>query len=340
MIDLLRRLCSAPGVSGDEQTVAQVICNEFAPYANHVGIDQNGNVIAEMGNTEAERHILLDAHLDQIGLIVTKIDKQGFLRIAPCGGVDRRVLMGARVLVCGTRQITGVISCLPPHLIKGGEDQVPLIDQLAVDTGFSKSEIENIVKPGDRVLFDTSLKVLIGKRVSAPGLDNRAGVASLIRCAELLSKKKFYDKISFVCSVQEETGGTGAKTASYSLDPVEAIMVDVSYAEQPEVSSEKSGKMGEGPMIGISPTLSKTVFNSLIQTAQENRIPYQLEVMGGNTGTNADEVTNTRRGIPSGLISIPLRNMHTQAEVIDWQDIEDTAQLLASYVENGGNFHA
>ena len=93
-------------------------------------------------------------------------------------------------------------------------------------------------------------------------------------------------------------------------------------------------------MIGISPTLSKTVFNSLIQTAQENRIPYQLEVMGGNTGTNADEVTNTRRGIPSGLISIPLRNMHTQAEVIDWQDIEDTAQLLASYVENGGNFHA
>ena len=190
MIELLHRLCTLSGVSGEERAVAQVICDEFTPYVNHVRIDANGNVIAEMGDHQAEQHILLDAHMDQIGLIVTGIDKEGFLRVAACGGIDRRVLMGARVRIHGIQQITGVISCLPPHLTKGGEEQVPSIDQLAIDTGLSKQEIERIVKPGDRIVFDASFQTLIGKKVSSPGLDDRAGVAALIRCAELLSQKR------------------------------------------------------------------------------------------------------------------------------------------------------
>ena len=123
---------------------------------------------------------------------------------------------------------------------------------------------------------------MIGKKISSPSLDDRAGVAVLVRCAELLSQKPLSCCLSLVCSVQEETGGSGAKTASYSLNPTEAVIVDVSYAEQPEVPSEKSGKMGDGPMIGISPTLSKSISDCLMQIAKENRIPYQLEVMGGS----------------------------------------------------------
>ena len=339
MIELLRRLCSSSGVSGEERAVAQVICNELTPYVNHVRIDDNGNVIAEMGDDQAEQHILLDAHMDQIGLIVTGIDKEGFLRVAACGGIDRRVLMGSRVCIYGTQQITGVISCLPPHLTKGGEEQVPSIDQLAIDTGLCKQEIERMVKPGDRIVLDAPFQTLIGKKISSPSLDDRAGVAVLVRCAELLSQKPLSCCLSLVCSVQEETGGSGAKTASYSLNPTEAVIVDVSYAEQPEVPSENSGKMGDGPMIGISPTLSKSISDCLMQIAKENRIPYQLEVMGGSTGTNADEISNARGGIPSGVVSIPLRNMHTHAEIIDWQDVESTASLLAAYVEKGGVAH-
>lgn len=335
MIDLLRRLCGAQGSSGDENDVAQVVKKELAPYGE-VTIDQNGNVIASIGNPFASKHILLDAHLDQIGLVVTHIDDEGFIKAASCGGMDQRVLIGSRVKLYGKQEIPGIVCCMPPHLTKGGEDQVPTVEQLAIDTGLPGDTVKNLIRPGDRILFASPLQKLLGQRVTSPALDNRAGVASLIRCAQLLSGQVLSCHVSFLCSAQEETGGAGAKTASYALNPDEAIMVDVSFGEQPGVSPEKSAKLGEGTMIGIAPTLSKEVSDRLLSLAKETSIPYQLEVMGGSTGTNADEVSTARGGVPSGLLSIPLRNMHTQAELIDLRDIESTARLLAEYIIKGG----
>lgn len=338
MINLLRSLCGAQGSSGKEDQAAHFVAAELSYYAQ-VNTDHNGNVIATMGNPSASRHILLDAHLDQIGLIVTHIDDEGFIRAASCGGMDRRVLMGCRVQLCGKKNITGVVSCLPPHLTKGGEDSLPAMDQLAIDTGLPAEAVREIIQPGDRILFSSTFTQLLGQRISSPALDNRAGVAALIRCVQLLSGKELPCRLTILCSVQEETGGAGAKTAAYTLHPDEAIMVDVSFAQQPGVSPEKAAKLGEGTMIGISPTLSREITNRLMELAKAEDIPYQLEVMSGPTGTNADEVTGARGGIPGGLLSIPLRNMHTQAEIIDLRDVEATAQLLASYVAKGGLFH-
>lgn len=335
MIDLLRRLCDAPGSSGDESSAAQTVKEMFLPYGK-ASVDLFGNVIVNMGNPNATKHILLDAHLDQIGLVVTHIDDEGFIKAAPCGGIDRRVLMGSRVKLYGKQVVSGIVCCMPPHLTNGGEDKIPPMDQLAIDTGLPAKTVKDILSPGDRILFASSLKKLLGNRVTAPALDNRAGVASLIRCAQILSNQDLSCRVSFLCSAQEETGGAGAKTASYALHPDEAIMVDVSFGEQPGVTLEKSAKLGGGTMIGIAPTLSREISNRLLELAKENAIPYQLEVMGGGTGTNADEVSTARGGVPSGLLSIPLRNMHTQAELIDLSDIESTAQLLADYVTKGG----
>ena len=257
MKELLFRLCTAHGTPGDEGGAAEVARQALAPYAQ-VEIDHNGNVIAHMGDQKAKKHILFDAHIDQIGMVVTWIDGEGFLKVAPCGGIDRRVLPGSAVKICGKEEVTGIVCCTPPHLSKGGEEKVPSFDDLYIDTGLPGEKARELIAPGDRVLFTEQPKELLGGRVSLPALDDRSGVMALIRCAELLSREESLPcKVTLLCSVQEETGAAGAKTAAYTLYPDEAVMVDVSFGVQPGVSREKAAPLGEGTMIGIAPSAGK-----------------------------------------------------------------------------------
>ena len=335
MKEFIFKLCAAHGASGSEGSVAKLLSDRLKQYAD-VEIDQNGTLIAQMGNLAAEKHIMLDAHIDQIGLIVTDIDEHGFLKVAACGGIDRRVLPGAVMKVCAKEELLGIVSCLPPHLSKGGEEKIPSIEEFSIDVGLSQKQAETLIERGNRILFAQEPKQLLGNRIAAPALDNRAGAAVLVRCAELLSHKNLSCKLSIVLSVQEETSALGAATASYALNPDEAVVVDVSFASQPSVPSEKSGELSKGPMIGIAPSLSSRVTKTLFTLAEKHGISYQTEVMGGKTGTNADKVSVSRSGIPSGLVSVPERNMHTPVEVVDLEDVETTARLLSLYVENGG----
>lgn len=339
MKELLFRLCTAHGTPGDEGGAAEVARQALAAYAQ-VETDRNGNVIAHMGDPKAAKHILFDAHIDQIGMIVTWIDDHGFLKAAPCGGVDRRVLPGSAVKICGKEEITGIICCTPPHLSQGGEDKVPSFDQLYIDTGLTGEKARELIAPGDRILFTEQPKELLHGRVSVPALDDRSGVMALVRCAELLSKEKTLPcRVTFLLSVQEETGAAGAHTAAFSLHPDEAVMVDVSFSTQPGVPREKAAQLGKGTMIGIAPTLCREVTDTLKRLAEEHQVPYQLEVMGGETGTNADAVGVTRGGVRCGLLSIPERYMHTPVEVLELEDIESTARLLALYAKKGGIVH-
>lgn len=334
MKELVFKLCSSAGVSGSEKGVTQIAADELSKYAN-VKIDKNNNVIASFENIDSQKHIMLDAHIDQIGLVVTYITEDGFLKVAPCGGVDSRVLPGSVLKIYGRKDILGIVTSMPPHL-SDDNDSVQKISDLYVDTGIPNGKINEIVQVGDIVSYYLEPKELLNNRVSCCSLDNRAGVASLIRCAQILSKEKLDCRVSIVLSSQEETNAKGAKTATYSLDPDEAIMVDVSFADQPDVSLDKSGILGKGPMIGIAPSLSRNISRKLIKLSEDSHISYQLEVMGGKTGTNADKVSISREGILSGLVSIPQRYMHTPCEVVDLDDIENTAILLALYVRNGG----
>ena len=241
--------------------------------------------------------------------------------------------------ILGREEIFGIICCVPPHL-SSTDNKIQAFGDITIDTGLEKENIEKVVSVGDRAVICSKGKRLLNNIIGIQALDNRASVAALIRCAEILSKDSINCKLTIILSVQEETSALGAQTASFLIEPDEAIIVDVSFAFQPGVPKEKSGIMGRGPMIGISPVLSKKISSDLINLSKTDNIPYQLEIMGGKTGTNADSISSSRTGIPCGLISIPERNMHTSVEEVSIDDIEYTARLLVSYIKKKGEENA
>ncbi len=327
---LLEKLCDAKGVSGAENEAAAV-ASEFLSKYMPVSIDALGSVTGTMGNGKV--HIMLDAHLDQIGLIVTAIDEDGFLKVAKCGGADIRVLAASEVTVHGKEKLFGVITSTPPHLTTPDDSgKAKGFDDIAVDIGMDKETAEKYVSLGDRITFNGKFTRLSGNRVSSPSIDDRAGVVAILRCLDMLKDKELDCKISVCFSVQEETGGSGAQTASFAAAADEAIAVDVSFASAPEVSAEKYATLGGGAMIGYAPSLDYEMSRKLSDIAKEKNIPNQLEVMGGKTGTNCDEIQVSGKGIKTALISVPLRNMHTAIEVCDLEDIENTARLMAEYI--------
>lgn len=338
--ELIYRLCNTFSGAGNEKNIAELIKTEMQNYSDKVSIDKNYNVICQMGKINSEQLILVDAHIDQISMVVTSIDDAGFINISPCGGVDCRVLPGSTVLIHGKEIITGIVCTTPPHLAAKEENNFDKTENLLVDTGYTSEKLREFVSVGDYVSFSTKPQELLGNKITAPGLDNRAGVAVLIRCAQMLKAENLDCQVTFLFSSQEEVHALGAKTAAFSLDPTESISVDVSFAKQPNLSEEKCGKLSHGPMIGIAPALSKEISNKLINLAKQNNIPYQLEIMNSSTGTTSDAITTSKSGIAGGLLSVPLRYMHTPVEVIDISDIETTAKLLTLYILNGGNKNA
>ena len=332
MIELLKRLCTAKGVSGREENVCKLIKEEISEYADEVFIDKNNNVIAKIGNT-AEHNIMLDAHLDEIGFIVTYIDDRGFLKVSQCGGIDYRVVQDTRFKgLTESGEITAVACCLPPHLADGGEDKAPSADSIYLDTGLPAEKVRELVGIGDVVAYDTTPVVLLNNRFTCCSTDNRASCALLLRVAELIKENPVNSGVTFAFTSQEETFGKGAATAAYNIYPDEAVSVDVSFARQSGVDPSEGGELGKGAMICISPVLSRRMSFRFISLAKENNIPYQLEVTGGLTGTNGDKISITRSGIPTAVISIPQKNMHTGAEIVSIDDIESIAQLLYEYI--------
>lgn len=327
----LWRLCQAQGLPGREEAAA----HEIKLILEEMGLtpesDAMGNVWATFG--QGKEHLLLDAHLDQIGLLVTGFEKGGFLRVGKSGGIDRRVLLGSPVVIHGRKTLRGIVCCMPPHLTKGGEDEVPELEDMAIDTGLSDDELEKTVQLGDSVTFLAPITQLSGTRVTGAALDDRTGCAVLLRCAQLLKGQDMPRKVTVLFSSREEVGSQGAQTAAFRLQPDACIAVDVTFATQPGVSDKEGGKLGGGPMVGLSPVLSRRMAQKLFDLAKREQISVQTEVMEGRTGTTADSILTTRQGVPCCLLSIPQRSMHTPAEVCDLQDMEQAAQLLAAYAK-------
>lgn len=332
MIELLSRLCMAKGVSGREENVCSLVKSEITPYADEVIIDKNNNVIARIGDVSAH-NIMLDAHIDEIGFVVTYIDDKGFLKVSQCGGMDYRVVQDTRfkVLTEGG-EITAVACCMPPHLSDGGEDKAPPADSIYLDTGLPADKVKSVVSVGDTVSFDLLPMALLNNRFTCCSTDNRSSCALLISLAKMLKENPVKSGVTLVFTSQEETFGKGASTAAYTVNPDEAVVIDVSFALQPGVSDAESGELGKGGMICISPVLSRKMSDKFISIAKEKNIPYQLEVVGGVTGTNADKISVAKSGIPTAVVSIPQRNMHTAAEIVSIDDIESIARLLYEYI--------
>lgn len=336
--DIILGLSNANGPSGAEGSAARLameLLSDFTPVVR----DSLGNVIAELGDLNSPNHILIDAHIDEIGLVVTAIDDNGFLHIAPCGGVDRRVLMGSEVCVMSKNKISGIVCCRPPHLTVGEDEaKVPEFKDMAVDIGYSADKAWELVPIGTRIAMRGRPAALLGSRVSGKALDNRAGAAAIIRTVELLEPKcaRLDCHVTALLSTREEVGHKAAGCAAFTVAPTQAIAVDVGFAAYPGCPDDSCGKLGEGPMIGFAPVLSRAITKKLTAVADQQGIQWQYDVMGGTTGTNADDIAVTAGGIPCGLVSIPERSMHTPVEVVDCNDVENTAQLLAAYIKSGG----
>lgn len=333
---LLFELCSAGGTAGEEREIYSVI-SENLPKNMKKNIEtRNGNLRAFMGG-ENKASIFLDAHTDKIGFAVTSIDPKGFLKLAKVGGCDMRVMQGSPLIIKGERNIMGMVCNTPPHLSDGKEDKAIKEDNLWADCGLSKKEIEKIVSIGDRATFFSKPCELLGDKISAPGLDNRAGVAALICCAHILNDMGYKGNVEFLFSSREETNGAGAITGGFETTAETAVAVDTSFASQPDnLTGCSPGELGKGAMICYSSTLDKNVTKKLVNICEDKKIPYQKEVWTMRTGTNADKLSVSKGGIKCGLVSVPLRYMHTPCEVININDVKYTAELLAEFVISGG----
>ncbi len=338
ILDVLKKLTDVCGVSGDEFPASETAAELIKPYAESVGTDDMGNVVAVIKKPkDGEKTILLDAHIDRIGLIVTQICDGGFLRVDKCGGVDVKALAAQSVRVHAQKPLYGVVTAMPPHLQSAKDmEKAFTLDELFVDLGMSKEQAEKTVRPGDRVTALYESAELPNGRFTASAVDDRAGVASLIAAAEIISKSDTGCGVTALFSAQEETGERGAAAASVRIDYDEVIAVDVSFAFTPDSQKHKCGVMGKGAMIGVSSTLTKEISDDFVTLAKNAGIDYQLEIMAGETGTNADRLGISALGARSGLLSIPIKYMHMPCETVQISDIESVSRLLAEYVLKKG----
>ena len=313
---------------------AREIIGRYLDFCKVENVGSNG-LIATL-DKGYDKTILFDAHIDEIGMVVTDISDSGFITVSNVGGIDLRHLPSKEVIVHGKEKVLGVFSSTPPHLLKDEEKCADSIDKIKIDTALGKKAKE-IISKGDFVTFKNTFLSLSENRVSAKSLDNRAGCATLILLAHLIKDKTLPANVVFMFSDSEELGLRGARTAAYDINTDEAIVIDVSFGDAPGISPLKCGKLGGGAMIGISPILDNDIKDKFLSLADNNNIPCQKEVMSESTGTNADVISTLKSGIKTGLVSLPLRNMHTDCEVIDLRDIENTAKLLSLYVLSGGN---
>ncbi|MDR1408735.1 MAG: M20/M25/M40 family metallo-hydrolase [Oscillospiraceae bacterium] len=307
---------------------ALALLSAYAAERDSLRTDALGSVIWERAG-EGEP-ILLEAHLDTIAMVATAVLPEGFLRVQPVGGVDRRMLPASAVTVWGREKLCGVVASVPPHLKDKNAPEVPEWPDMLVDL-IGADERTSLVSPGDFISMDAPPQTLQNGTITAAGLDNRAGCATVLWA--LLLTRKCPHCVTAVFAVREETNGAGALTAAYTARAQSAIAVDVSFAQSPNVTPEEGGKLGGGAMLGISPVLDIAVTERLRRLAEREDIPLQPEVMGSRTGTDADKIQTVRAGIPTGLLSIPLRSMHTAAEIIALSDIENAAKLLAAAIK-------
>ena len=339
--EILADLARAPGVSGFEDGVREVIVRELKPYADELRVDKLGNVIASKGDKKNAPKIMLAAHMDEIGLVVRFVEKSGFLRFAPMGTWSTQVLPAQRVVV-HTRSngsIPGAVGTKPPHLMTE-EDKKKVVDlsQMFIDIGANSDEaVRRLgVEIGDPVTIDRELKVMSdGKTVTGKALDDRVGCAIMIDVFKEINQETGFT-VYAVATAQEEIGLRGAMVSAYDLCPELAIVVDVTCAaDVPGVEeSECESKIGGGPCIGISeasPTYAYVahpkVRRLLIDTAREENIPYQLDISQSGL-SDAATVSVARAGVPIGMVYVPCRYLHSPVELVSLEDAKNASKLI------------
>ncbi|MDU1324289.1 MAG: M42 family peptidase [Clostridiales bacterium] len=333
----LDTLCSMAGPSGFERAVAEQAVELMRPYVDEAAVDRFGNAIGvRLCGRPGAKKLLLDAHLDEIGLMVTGIE-EGFLRFRTIGGVDPRMLPDRELTVMTQPPILGVVACLPPHVLQAEDMKKSIpIDDLRVDVGMSQEQAEAAIPIGTPMVFRGGCFALDRDKLCGKSMDDRSCFVTLLRAAELLKDKPLDVDLYIMGSTREEVSGAGAKVGTYGINPDFCVAVDVTHGKTPDANLHRRSSIGGGPQIGIGPNMTRWMTQRMIEKAKANAIPYQPEVMEGHTGTNGWGMQVTREGVATSVVSLPLKYMHSPIEVLDIQDIEHVATLLAAFTENLG----
>ncbi len=332
MKKILKTLSDMRGVSGFEYRISDNIKNMFSPYLDDVYINNSGSVVGVKKADNPIGKVMIEAHMDEIGLMVKGIDEKGFLTFVNIGGVDGRILPASEVIIHGKKDVWGVIGAKPPHLQTADESgKILKIKDMAIDTGLDANVVKSLISVGDSITMSQSVGELLNENFSGKCIDDRGGVAILLKVMEDLQSKNLPYDLYFVATVQEEVGLRGVKTVSYEINPDMAIAIDVCHGITPD-NSYNAFETGSGTVISKGPNIHPKISKKLIDIAKEKEIKYSIDVDGGDTGTDAWAIQVARSGIATGLLSIPLKYMHTSVETVSLFDLEETKKLIVEYL--------
>ncbi len=337
-IAFLQRLLSVPGPAPDEAAAARIWREETTGFADRVWGDVRGNAFAALEG--GAPRVLLAGHIDEIGVMVSHIDDDGYLYFAAVGGWDSQVLVGQRIRLKGrSEDVIGVIGKKPIHLMKAAErDKVSTIEDLWIDIGaHSKAEAQERLRVGTTGVIDAQVHLFPNGRVVARSIDNRIGAFTVAEALRLLAQDRPQATVAAVATAQEEITLGGAQVAAFSFDPQVAIAVDVTFAtDYPGADKKQQGdvKLGGGPVLSRGSAGSPVVFDLLVDQAERSGIPYAVQINPRYTATDADAIHTARGGVATAVISIPNRYMHSPNEMIALDDVENAAKLIAAFVRS------
>ena len=336
----LKSLLTAPGLTGYEVPVAGLIENEWRPLVDEISRSPIGSLHAlKKGKNSDEKRpsILIATHMDAIGLMVTQI-VDGLLRITQIGGIDARVLPGTPVMVYGTasgqtEEFYGIVVQPPTRLLPASLSDAPVgINYLLVDIGLSHRQVLQKIRVGDVISFATTPMELAGDVISGHSLDNRASVVALTVALQQLQGTAHVWDVWAVATAQEEETLGGASTSAFGLRPDLAIAVDVTFAKGPGANDWQTFPLGKGPTIALGPNIHPFVHKKLKELAEKLEIPHAVEVLPRHSGTDGFALQVSAEGVPTAVIGLPLRYMHTPVEMVAYKDIQRTGRLIAEFV--------
>lgn len=333
-LEQLKSMLRVSGLSGYEEPIRDLIKQAWQPLCDEISVSKLGSLHAlRKGNgPEPRKRILVATHMDAIGLIVTSI-KQGFIHISEIGGIDARVLPGQQVTVHADEDLPGVIAQPPAHTLPESATNGPVpLENLLVDTGLTAKEVEKRVKIGDLVSFATEPIEMKGKYIAGHSLDNRASVAVMTECLQVLQKRLHQWDVIAVATVHEEETLGGAMTSGFELQPDLAVVIDVNFAKGPGSNDPMTYDMNTGPTLEAGVNTHPKVHQAFSKLAEDLDIPHQQGVYPGMSGTDAISMQIAGKGIPTMIISIPLRYMHTPVEMVQFKDIQRAGRLLAEFI--------
>ncbi len=327
----LSALCGQMSVSGYEYMAEKTIRELCADIFDEIKSDPMGSfVLIKRCKIPNAPKLLIDGHLDTVGMMVTGIKAGGFLSVINIGGLDTRVLPASEVTVYGKKEIYGLVTSTPPHLRKQGADSVPALKELYIDTGYSKDELEKIVEIGDPVGYRYVLTEMNGGYVTTSGLDDKACVCGIIEAIKQIDVNELRYDIYVTISAQEETGKNGSARASFGIEPDIAIITDVNFASGDGTPEHECIKCKGGCSVDVSSLTDKDLTRGIIKLLNEKNIKHQIICEPGRTHTNNEGVLISGQGVRTAVLSVPLKNMHTPCETVNLEDIKSLAQVICA----------